>query len=146
MKKFGLLMISAALTAAMLSASCTPEGTSKNTGGTESGLTGPSSAPPVLFKEDPIKDAFLRDMEAKLDSYEDRIRSLQSDARKSTGESKKDLEESIREAVDLQRYAREGLDEIKTSGARDWEEPKMVLERAADDIEFALNKAAASAR
>lgn len=146
MNKFGLLMISAALTAAMLSASCTREDASKNTGGTESGLTGPSSAPPVLFSEGPAKDAFLRDMEAKLDSYEDRIRSLQSDARKSTGESKKDLEESIREALDLQRDARGGLDGIKTRGARDWKEAKMVLERAADEIELALNKAAASAR
>ena len=87
------------------------------------------------------KELYREKFEAKLREIKARIELLEAKAAQVKAESKLEYQRHLDELRQKREVLRGRLDEFKTSGGEAWKDIRSGMERAADDLKQAVDKA-----
>lgn len=90
------------------------------------------------------KDQFVKQAEATLQSYEQRIGELRTRAEEAGGEAKKKLETAMQEWEAKKQMVTEKIEEMKTAGAERWQETEQQVDAAIEELKQAYDQARSS--
>ncbi len=139
MKEFKLVMVAALLL--LLTACATQDKRSRNR--TDEAAQGAKQeARRAAEKTEAQKDEYERKLKAKLDDLDRSIDTLKARAKKTNARERVKLNEAIADLQKKRASAGQRFDELKSASARAWEDLKVGIEAAMDDLENACERAA----
>ncbi len=88
-------------------------------------------------------DAFVADIETRLESYDEKWNELQSRAEDAEGEAQEAIRQKLDSLKTMEADVRERLEDLPSEGAAAWEEWKEGVDRAVSELDRAMDEAAA---